>query len=458
MASKYAKSMQIPADFPDILRNFTREVLRQQGKVETKEAIYAFGSQHFKELVAKQSGANRAVNDAAMSALTPAYIKMEEEAIKELMLVAFNDAQQQDEGMATHEQFKQILDGVGEQLQLSPTELKALYAEADENEGGVISCADFLPLGIQAVVQLRASHTQRLARIESFSTREAEFFLHGMMQDEMESILRETFQRADKDEVGALTRLTFMDALRDADLGFTRREVNILMSEAPVAEDDPSIVVYQDFVPICFTLLKDSYVQGVLEGHSNPDWIAQYLTEVFASGDTENTGLLTVAELARLLRAADVGLTRMQIIAVMAETQEDNTGFVNYERFAAQMSGMVIALANVDSQQTYAAYLQRYRKTSEYYTVLELNQHTFEQTLSRALEAVDEGRRGVLVRDEVVASIRSAFPEITDRQLRSLMALSDPDEMGELDYNLITLSAFQALQKLQEYDMMIAEA
>ncbi|KAH7476690.1 hypothetical protein PRIC1_000700 [Phytophthora ramorum] len=458
MASKYAKSMQIPADFPDILRNFTREVLRQQGKVETKEAIYAFGSQHFKELVAKQSGANRAVNDAAMSALTPAYIKMEEEAIKELMLVAFNDAQQQDEGMATHEQFKQILDGVGEQLQLSPTELKALYAEADENEGGVISCADFLPLGIQALVQLRASHTQRLARIESFSKREAEFFLHGMMQDEMESILRETFQRADKDEVGALTRLTFMDALRDADLGFTRREVNILMSEAPVAEDDPSIVVYQDFVPICFTLLKDSYVQGVLEGYSNPDWIAQYLTEVFASGDTENTGLLTVAELARLLRAADVGLTRMQIIAVMAETQEDNTGFVNYERFAAQISGMVIALANVDSQQTYAAYLQRYRKTSEYYTVLELNQHTFEQTLSRALEAVDEGRRGVLVRDEVVASIRSAFPEITDRQLRSLMALSDPDEMGELDYNLITLSAFQALQKLQEYDMMIAEA
>uniref|UniRef100_H3GCE1 EF-hand domain-containing protein n=1 Tax=Phytophthora ramorum TaxID=164328 RepID=H3GCE1_PHYRM len=452
MASKYAKSMQIPADFPDILRNFTREVLRQQGKVETKEAIYAFGSQHFKELVAKQSGANRAVNDAAMSALTPAYIKMEEEAIKELMLVAFNDAQQQDEGMATHEQFKQILDGVGEQLQLSPTELKALYAEADENEG------DFLPLGIQALVQLRASHTQRLARIESFSKREAEFFLHGMMQDEMESILRETFQRADKDEVGALTRLTFMDALRDADLGFTRREVNILMSEAPVAEDDPSIVVYQDFVPICFTLLKDSYVQGVLEGYSNPDWIAQYLTEVFASGDTENTGLLTVAELARLLRAADVGLTRMQIIAVMAETQEDNTGFVNYERFAAQISGMVIALANVDSQQTYAAYLQRYRKTSEYYTVLELNQHTFEQTLSRALEAVDEGRRGVLVRDEVVASIRSAFPEITDRQLRSLMALSDPDEMGELDYNLITLSAFQALQKLQEYDMMIAEA
>ncbi|KAG1708383.1 hypothetical protein DVH05_025061 [Phytophthora capsici] len=279
-----------------------------------------------------------------------------------------------------------------------------------------------------------------------------------MMQDEMESILRETFQRADKEEVGALTRLELMNSLRDADLGFTRREVNLLMSEVPLAEDDHNIVVYPDFVPICFALLKDTYIQGILEAHNNPDWIAQYLTEVFASGDSESTGLLTVAEIARLFRAADVGLTRLQIIAVMSEAQEDNTGFVNYEQFTAQISRMVVALVYVDSQQSYASYLQRYRKTSEYYTVLDMNQHTFEQALSHALEAVDESHRGVLVRDEVVNAIRNALPEITDRQLRALMALSDPDEMGELEYSLITLSAFQALQKLQEYDMMVAEA
>ncbi|KUF72797.1 calcium-binding protein CML17 [Phytophthora nicotianae] len=436
MASKYAKPMEIPANFPDVLRNFTREVLRQQGKVETKEAIYAFGSQYFKDLLTKQSGASKAVGDATVNALIPAYIKMGEDTIKEFVVTALNEAQQ-DGGMIAHEQFKQL------------TNASCIL---------FVNPPDFLPLGIQALMQLRSTHTQRLARIASFSKREMEFFLHGMMQDEMESILRETFQRADKDEVGALTRLAFMDALRDADLGLTRREVNILMSEASPAEDDTNIVVYPDFVPICFPLLKDTYVQGILEAHSNPDWITQYLTEVFASGDSENTGLLTVAEIARLFRAADIGLTRLQIIAVMAEAQEDNTGFVNYEKFAAQVSGMVLALTNVDSQQPYAAYLQKYRKTSEYYSVLDMNQHTFEQALSHALEAVDDNHRGVLVRDEVIAATRSAFPEITDRQLRSLLALSEPDEMGEIDYNLITHSAFQALQKLQEYDMMIAES
>ncbi|KAG7398516.1 hypothetical protein PHYBOEH_010973 [Phytophthora boehmeriae] len=458
MASKYAKPMQIPADFPDVLRNFTREVLRQQGKVETKEAIYAFGVQYFKDLAAKRSGSDKPFDEAALNAVTPAYIKMEEEAVKELLLVAFNEAQQQNGGMVRYDQMKQILDGVGEQLQLSSSELRALYAEADENEEGAISCADFLPLCLQATLQLRKNYPQRLTRLESFSKRDTEFFLHGMMQDEMESILRETFQRTDKDEVGALGRMTFMDAIRDADLGLTRREVNILMSEAPGAEDDPGIVVYGDFIPICFPVLRDAYVHGTLEVHNSQDWIAQYLTEVFASGDSENTGLLTVAEIARLFRAADVGLTRLQIITAMAEAQEDNTGFVNYENFAAHVAKMVFVLTNVDNQQTYADFLQKYRKTSEYYTVLDLNQHTFEQSLSRALEAVDENRRGMLVRDEVIGAIQTAFPEITTRQMRSLLALSNPDEMGELDYNLITLSAFQALQKLQEYDTMVAES
>lgn len=455
MASKYAKAMEIPAEFPGILRDFTREVLRQQGVVETKEAIYAFGSQYFKDLIVSQNGTSKVVNPV-MSASTPAFIQMDEVDIKDSVIAAFDNVPQQDEGLVVYEHFKQVLEQLGEQLQISSAELKALYAEADENEEGVINCADFLPLGIQALLQLRLNHPQRMARISSLKSCKTENFLHGMMQDEMESILREIFQRADKDEEGVLTRSAFMDALRDADLGFTRKEVNILMSEAPVAEGDKSVVVYSTFLPMCFPLLKEMYNHGILEAPDDPTWIAQCLIEVFVSEDSENTGLLTTADIARLLRAADVGLTRLQISAVMAEAQEDKTGFVDYEALAARISGMVLALTNVNSHPSYSAYLQRYRKMSEYYTVLDMNQHTFEQALSRALQAIDEQDRGALARDEVVEAIGSAFPEINDRQLRSLLALSESNTMGEINYNFITRSAFQALQKLQEYDMMIA--
>jgi Ca2+-binding EF-hand superfamily protein len=81
-----------------------------------------------------------------------------------------------------------------------------------------------------------------------------------------------------------------------------------------------------------------------------------------------------------------------------------------------------------------------------------------QQTLSRALEALDESHRGLLPRQDVVEAIRSAFHDISERQSRCLLALADPDEMGDVEYHLITHSAFQALQKLQEYDLMIMES
>jgi Ca2+-binding EF-hand superfamily protein len=282
-----------------------------------------------------------------------------------------------------------------------------------------------------------------------------------MTQDEMESLLREIFNRVDQDESSsAVARLAFMEAIRDADLGFTRREVNILMAEAPISETDTSgpCVAHQDFIPICFPVLMETFAAGVVELPSDQDGLTQFLLEVFASGDADATGLLTVADLARLLRAADIGLTRLQIVIAMAEAQEDKSGFVYYEKFAAHVAGMLLVLMHLDAQPALASYVLQYRQSGEFYTVLDMNQHAFEQTLARALEAADEDRRGLLAREEISEALTNALPEINQRQLRALLALAEPNEMGEREYALIAHSAFQALQKLQEYDRMIMES
>ncbi|TMW63392.1 hypothetical protein Poli38472_002333 [Pythium oligandrum] len=460
MASKYAKPLQIPGDFPDVLRNFTREVLRLQGKVETKEQVYEFGVQHFQELLVKRdgAGAKNAASAAGHGGAQPQYMKASEEELYATLMGAFEQLDPEQTGVVTADGYKQVLAFFAEQFQLSAVEIKALSAEADENDQGQIAYAGFAPLASQAIAQLRASRPHRIQRAEIWSKKEVEVFLHGMMQDEIEGLLREIFQRADTEDNGSLSRIEFMDALRDADLGLTRREVNILMAEAPVDEQDPMRVVYADFVPICFQVLRDVFTHGVVELPNDQDGLTQYLIEVFVSGDSEATGLLPVMELTKLFRAADIGLTRLQIITLMAEAQEDKSGFVNYEKFAGHVAGMALVLASFDSQQTFATYLQKYRKTSEYYTILDMNQHSFEQTLSRALEALDESHRGLLNRQDVVEAIRNTFQDITQRQLRCLLALADVDEMGDVEYNLITHSAFQALQKLQEYDMMVMES
>ncbi|DBA02406.1 TPA: hypothetical protein N0F65_007225 [Lagenidium giganteum] len=460
MASKYAKQLQVPLDFPDVLRNFTREVLRLQGKVETKEAIYEFGVQYFQELIVKRDGSAAKLNTSGSSgsSYVPAYMKMGEDEVQAQLNRAFHEADGENNGLLSYDNFKQIMHRVAEELELSPTEIKALYAEADETEQGAISYAGKSQLNatLVAALYLRSNKAQRHTKQEAYAKRDTEALIHGMMQDEMESLLREVFQRADADEIGTLDRVEFMNCIRDADLGFCRREVNILMSEVPVEHDNR--VVYPDFIPMCYPLLKEVFTGGVVELPNDQDSLTQYLVEVFASGDTEGTGLLSVGELTRLFRAADIGLTRLQIITVMAEAQEDKSGFVNYEKFAAHVAGMVLVLVSFESQQNFAPYLQKYRKSSDYYTILDLNQHTFEQTLSRALEAVDENHRGLLPRQDAIEAIRNTFPDISQRQLRSLMALADTDDMGEVEYHVITHSAFQALQKLQEYDVMIMES
>ena len=45
MASKYLQKFPVPEDFPDLLHDFAREVLRDQ-----PENIYEYGAQYFKAM------------------------------------------------------------------------------------------------------------------------------------------------------------------------------------------------------------------------------------------------------------------------------------------------------------------------------------------------------------------------------------------------------------------------
>jgi hypothetical protein len=140
MASKYAKPLQVPTEFPDVLRSFTREVLRLQGKVETKEQIYEFGHHFFHDLLIKRDGAS--ANLAAIAGGAgelPRYMKLSEEEIQTLLAQVFQEIDGEQSGVVGFDGLHQALAHVGETLEMSATELKALYAEADENDQGLIA-------------------------------------------------------------------------------------------------------------------------------------------------------------------------------------------------------------------------------------------------------------------------------------------------------------------------------
>lgn len=111
MASKYAKVLQVPTDLPDVLRNFTREILRLQGKMETREAMYEFGVQYFQDLVQKRDGTGGQIATAGggASGFVPTYMKVFEDGIKELFTRVLQDADQQGEGWLDFSTFYKVM-------------------------------------------------------------------------------------------------------------------------------------------------------------------------------------------------------------------------------------------------------------------------------------------------------------------------------------------------------------
>lgn len=115
MASKYAKPLQVPAEFPDVLRAFTREVLRLQGKVETQEAIFEFGAQYFRELLEKRNGGAGSKASVGAGGVTdvpvPMYVQLSEEDVRDAISGALEAVRgQEDSGMVAFEELKQVRD------------------------------------------------------------------------------------------------------------------------------------------------------------------------------------------------------------------------------------------------------------------------------------------------------------------------------------------------------------
>lgn len=101
MASKYARRMVVPSDFAEVLKGFTREVLRNlPTDVAEEDAdawIYEFGASYF---------ASRANSDPA-----PAFLqldKLSSEQLEEKLVQLFMDADVDNSGSLDRKEFKSV--------------------------------------------------------------------------------------------------------------------------------------------------------------------------------------------------------------------------------------------------------------------------------------------------------------------------------------------------------------
>jgi len=310
MSSKYAINYTIPPEFPNILKNFTREVLRAQ-----PTNIYEFGAIYFRQLLQQQKKSENTEN------------------FSKLLATLFSEADTDGSGFLDHKEFKSILHRA--QLGLSDQQIRILMTEADEFPDGRIDYREFVPIASEV---LKAAMQNAARNALHQSTRHQ---IHGMYEQELTDILARKFSESDPDGSGKIPRHKLRALLEDGELGLTRHEINLLIATAD--EDGDGYFSWAEFSRHTYDVLLNAYGSNELGLPRSPDEVQEILFHAARLKDPDQSGLLSPSDLPNVIGAADLGLTRLHISALMSAIPPD-CDQAEYGPFFARIANTIFSI------------------------------------------------------------------------------------------------------------------
>ena len=434
MPSKYGKEYKVPTEFPSLLKAFTREVLRAQ-----PDDIYEFGSQYFSELLAQAAAAQDAAS-SGVRRLTPA-------ELQELLQEMFIQADADNSGALSPTEFKEVLKMAD--LGLGTREVQRVMAEADFNSDGEISYEEFIPLAVDLVQSMYAKMEAEAAKAaeEEEAREEAKnYLLHGMTKEQVEQVMTEIFQKSDADGSGALSVTEFQKCCKDADIGLTRKEINILMHQCDV--DGDGTISYEEFIPLCFEMLTEILKDELLMEKRSPSELEVFLLQMFQEADGAGMGTLDPLALKDVLRNCDFGLTRLQIHSILAEGDYDEEGQCNYMKFAPKAADLIYRMLDMDAQmERYEAIQALTEGGGSLDLVKGMSEAEVTNTLTAELQAADSAGSGILSLKQVQGVLAASSLGLTSQEVQALVSACDMAENG-VDYMSLASFGFYILQYL----------
>ncbi|KAL6756998.1 radial spoke protein 7 [Haematococcus lacustris] len=454
MSTKYQKPYTVPEGFPALLKGLTREILRAQ-----PNNIFEFGAQYFKDLLAhsqqqahhvtdqnSQDGvaATRGLEQVALTATTLDIAKLTPAELEPLILKLFLEADTDHNGYLDRQEFARVLQSAN--MNITDRQMREVLAEADENEDDVIQYKEFLPVMVDILQSIKAKgQAQALMQdVEHLVRDEVEtVLLHGLPQEELEQLMLRVFRKADVDHSGQLSRKEFKEALKAAELGLTRKDINLILSQIDV--DRNGLVSYQEFIPVCFQVLVERFKDEVVVSDilNNQDGLQGLLLRHFQAADSQGSGLLSQSSIKAILKELSfqvLGLTTLQMITLLSQAPTSPDGLVSYIQFVPMAAAMIYSMYDVDNMKLR---LQAIKEASAAGGMRELSQLDIEglrELLEGAFQTVDPQGNGQLSLPqvmEVLSSLGTLAPDhmqLTDLHMRAMFAAIDADESGTVDW------------------------
>jgi Ca2+-binding EF-hand superfamily protein len=234
-----------------------------------------------------------------------------------------------------------------------------------------------------------------------------------MPREELEAMMAGVFHAADADGSGVLDRKEFCKCLKASELGLTRKEINVLLSEVDM--DGNGKISYSEFMPLCFNILVERFKDDVLAEAAlqNSDALTQMLLEEFEAKergamDPESDGIVSGKMPVSFVKAAltvlsneMLGLSKLQITSIMSEAKVADGKIVDYMIFAPTAARMIYSMIDLSSQALRVDAIAKISESEGAQLLHALNGDTIKHVLKTAFEEADADGNGTLDPDEI---------------------------------------------------------
>ena len=361
-------------------------------------------------------------------------------------------------------EFKEVLKSTA--LNFNKEEIREIMAESDADGNGIIDYKEFLPIFVELVTSLKSAQETKQQRheVEDETRTEVEaLFIKGMTEEELTLRMQQLFTQFDDDGNGTLDPEEFQRALNSADLGLSRKEINMLLGEADVNDD--GCIEYDEFVPVAFRVLVDRARNKQLENEalSSEDGITALLVDEFRGADPTGAGVMHVQDVKRCLKRlaehAELQLSRSQIVSIVADCEVNpDDGTVHYLRFAPVASGVIHGMIDFGAQKLRAEAVASLASEDTNVGLMRgMSKEEVEHIMLTAFQAADVDRNGGLDREEMFVVLKSVGAEelgLELHQVTALMVTADEDGDGMVDYQELAHFIHDTLHQLAREDLV----
>jgi len=373
---------------------------------------------------------------------------MSPEEIEEIMFKFFKEQDGDGNRTLDRQEFKMVFNNLGNKLGLKTNDIRRILAEADQDENGQVSFAEFIPVAVSIIETIIAKCKLREnEKVKAKVQQDAHGHIyHGMPSEDLNEILTTIFQEADTDGNGTLDAEEFARCLTDIRIGMTRKEINVLMFETYA--DKEGKVDYEAFKPLCMDLLVEMTAQEWMAPDQDEKDLEEKILSLFESETSDSR--FQNHHVQRVLHKADLGLTLVQICSILSEAEEDDAGLIDITEFAPKAAFMIHACQNYRKiMSEKRVQIETLHSSEGWGYVLGRDRDTLEHDLLEAFEDMDEQKMGVLPREDIKSCLKATL-DIDKKTIHALLSLAHMTETGEYRYKPIVTEAFRTLKKLLE--------